>query len=121
MGAARLEKPRRIESVRVTFNTNLTPWYNNLMPQGKPAAPECVRDYIIEGRRNGKWERLIEVQGNYQRVRRHMLAPPARPASMTPCKSQCSPPTGHRVREIFEIRVYESGESGATGPCEVRT
>ena len=111
------EKPRRIESVRVTFNTNLTPWYNNLMPQGKPAAPECVRDYIIEGRRNGKWERLIEVQGNYQRVRRHMLASAGSACEYDALQVTVLATNGAPCAEIFEIRVYESGESGATAPA----
>lgn len=99
------ESPRKIQGVRLTFNTNLTPWYNHLMPQGKPAAPECVRDYNIEGRRNGIWERLIEVRGNYQRVRRHTFDTDA---TYDALQVTILATNGAPCAEIFEICVYES-------------
>jgi hypothetical protein len=36
--------------------------------------PETVRDYTIEGRSSGRWQRLVEVRGNYQRRRVHPLS-----------------------------------------------
>lgn len=37
------------------------------------AQPETVRDYSVEVRIAGEWRSVVQVDGNYQRVRRHAL------------------------------------------------
>ncbi|MGB0578807.1 MAG: FAD-dependent oxidoreductase [Limisphaerales bacterium] len=46
--------------------------YTDKMQWGDPQ-PETVRDYSVEVRINGNWEKSISVEGNYRRMRRHAL------------------------------------------------
>lgn len=48
--------------------------YTEKMIWGKPQ-PETVRDYLIERRSGSTGQTVVEVQGNYQRLRRHRLDP----------------------------------------------
>jgi hypothetical protein len=75
------DEPVSVKSVQLVFDTGLHrhltlshhDGYTAKMGWGA-AQPETVRDYEIEGFVDGEWRTLVEVTGNYQRLRRHGLA-----------------------------------------------
>lgn len=69
---------------------------------GKPQ-PETVRDYQIEGLVNGKWQRLVDVKGNYQRRCVHKLD---NPISVKAIRVSVTATNGLDHTRILEIRIY---------------
>ena len=62
-------EPLTCSSVELVFDTNL----DKKSPYG--VAAECVKDYRLEVLHGNTWFTVVEVAGNYQRVRRHSFAP----------------------------------------------
>jgi hypothetical protein len=67
------------------------------------AQPETVRDYKIEGVRDGKWEKLIDVTQNYQRRRVHQLSDSK---NLDAIRITILATNGLDHARIFEVRVY---------------
>ena len=65
--------------------------------------PETVRDYTIQykGKRGG-WKVIAEVEGNYQRLRRHAFDPVEAKA----IRIQVNATNGSDTARIYEIRCY---------------
>jgi hypothetical protein len=100
-----LGAPREVGRVHVVYNTNLTPWYDelqNFSPAPKKAFTEAVSDYRVEVGRGGAYQEVARVTDNFQRVRRHTFEPiVADKIRITVSKTHGSP-----VAEIFEVRAY---------------
>lgn len=96
-----LDFPKRytINNISITFDTNLDvpePFRN--VPE-----PECVRDYVIYYKINGKKIKLIEERGNYHRRKVHRFAD-------VDCEGiiiEILGTNGDPCARIYEIRVYK--------------
>ena len=71
---------------------------------GRPQ-PETVADYQLDVERDGEWQTVAAVTGNYQRRRVHRLG---RLAGVTALRLQVSATHGVDHARVCEIRVYES-------------
>jgi hypothetical protein len=98
--------PKTLSSVQVTFNTDLTPWYNALTPTDEPTVAECVRDYHIQQRTCDGWTDVVAVDGNYRRFRRHTFDPVETDA----IRLVVDATNGVPWAEVFELRAYGPGE-----------
>lgn len=78
--------------------------YTSKMEWGRPQ-PETVRDYTIQVLVDGEWEPLVEVSGNYQRVRRHAVEPRA----IRALRINVTATNGLDHARIMEIRISEAG------------
>ena len=65
-------KPQKISEVQMVFPGHLIREYHAYAPFYRD--PQCPRDYAIEVLADGKWQRVVEVQDNYQRLRRHKFS-----------------------------------------------
>ncbi len=104
------DNPVTIKELQLIFDTALhrlltlshSAGYSPTMVWGKPQ-PETVKGYEIEYLNDGKWEKLLEVEQNWQRMNRHRLE-----------KTVLTPAIRVTVKEtngidhvrICEIRVY---------------
>ncbi len=101
--------PVTLREIRLTFDSGLhrlltlTPsaYYIKLMEWG--AQPETVRDYVLEGRKDGKWVELERVSGNYQRLRSHVLG---KPATVDALRVSVTATQGAPEARITEVRAY---------------
>ncbi|MBE7560601.1 FAD-dependent oxidoreductase [bacterium] len=107
----RWERPVRPAEVQLVFDTGmhrmLTLTHQDSLQAkmiwGRPQ-PETVRDYTLEGERNGVWTALCEVRGNYQRRRVHVLDD-AKPVDALRVVVHATNGIDHA--RIVEVRVYE--------------
>ncbi len=110
-------EPHAITEVRLVFDTGLHrhltlshhDGYTSRMVWGKPQ-PETVRDYQITGLVDGRWLDLVQVAGNYQRLRRHTLEPAARCAAI---RVTVTGTNGLDHARICDVRVYTDSQPGA--------
>jgi hypothetical protein len=65
--------------------------------------PETVRDYFLEGRVQGAWRTLTEVNGNWSRRRVHPFIQPVR---LTALRLTVTATHGLDHARVCEIRVY---------------
>ena len=99
------DKPQRIREVQITFHTGfereLTLSSSDTITKGiiRGPQPETVKDYVVMA--DGK--PLAEVQGNYQRLRRHVLASPVEANRL---RLQVKSTNGDDLARVFEIRCY---------------
>ena len=99
------DKPQRIREVQITFHTGfereLTLSSSDTITKGiiRGPQPETVKDYVVMA--DGK--PLAEVQGNFQRLRRHMLAVPVETNRL---RLQVKSTNGDDLARVFEIRCY---------------
>lgn len=68
----RWASPRLVRQVQLVFPGHLVREYHAYAPFYRDM--QCPRDYTIEAEVGGKWKRLLEVEGNFQRRRRHPLS-----------------------------------------------
>ena len=61
-------KPKNINNIVLTFDSNLDLWLWNTGIYENHAFPETVKDYTVYYKINGKYEKLAEVKNNCQRV-----------------------------------------------------
>jgi hypothetical protein len=99
------DQPQRIREVQITFHSGfereLTLSSSDAVTKGiiRGPQPETVKDYTLLA--NGK--PLAEVQGNYQRLRRHLLKEPLEASSL---RLQVKSTNGDDLARVFEIRCY---------------
>lgn len=67
------------------------------------AQPECIRDYVLAGEIEGEWAKLYEVEGNYQRHRRHAVDPSGPVSAL---RVVVTATNGIDHARICEIRAY---------------
>ena len=104
------KQSQRLSHVQITFDTGfvrpltLTSQDNYDARMIRGAQPETVRDYTLEYRPTvgGKWVRLAEVRGNYQRLARHDFDP----AEAQALRIHVTATHGDGAARIFEIRCY---------------
>ena len=87
---------------QITFNSNQNRNLLNLERASANTVPELVRDYRILADVDGKWKEIVQVNDNYQRVRRHEFS--AIRASRL--RLEIAATNGAPCAEVFEIRVY---------------
>jgi len=63
---------------------------------------ECVRDYAVQIERDGEWDTVVEVEGNYQRRRIHRIEP----VTAQRLRIQVAATNGEPTARIYEVRVY---------------
>ena len=112
-------RPVRPTEVRLVFDTGMhrvltlshSDAYTERMQWGRPQS-ETICDYVVEGESAGQWQTLVEVQGNYQRLRVHRLeAPPVIEALRLRVLATC----GLDHARVCEVRVYEEAAAWSTG------
>jgi len=102
------ERPRRVREIQLTFDTGfqreLTLSASDRVNKGiiRAAQPETVRDYSVAYRTSGRLRRLVQVQGNHQRLRRHVIDP----VEVEAVRVHVTATNGDPLARIFEIRCY---------------
>ena len=66
------DKPQKISEIQLVFPGHLIREYHAYAPFYRD--PQCPRDYAVEVFADGQWQRVAEVEENYQRLRRHSFA-----------------------------------------------
>ena len=92
-----LARPARVNEIRITFDTDLefNAWRNRL-------AEELVRDYVVEGTRDGRsWRVLARVADNYMRQRVHRIGP----VELSAVRVTVLATHGSDEANVFEIRI----------------
>ncbi len=105
------KEPVSINEVQLIFDTGLHrhltlshhDGYASKMQWGQPQ-PETVRDYTIEFHDGQQWNTLIQVTGNYQRLRRHRFDVSY---EVTRLRIQVTQTNGLGGARIVEVRVTE--------------
>jgi len=65
-------EPVQLNRIRIAFDTDLDKDLRNMwVPYPFRVIANCVKDYVIEAKVDGVWEKVKEVGGNYQRFRNH--------------------------------------------------
>jgi hypothetical protein len=81
--------------------------YTSRMKWGRPQ-PETVRDYTIQNLAAGGWQQLVEVSGNDQRLRRHVVEPHGLIRAL---RINVSATNGLDHARIMEVRVSANNVS----------
>ncbi len=95
------DNPQAISEVELTFPGHLLREYHAYAPFYRD--PQCVRDYDLQVERGSSWQSVIEVRGNYQRRRRHVLDSPVMAKKM---RVVILATNGDPSAAIYEIRIY---------------
>lgn len=95
------DKPQTIGAVQLVFPGHLVREYHAYGPFFRDQ--QCPRDYAVEGLVNGTWERVVEVRGNYQRLRRHAFP---RPVSIAQLRIVVTATNGDPSAAIYEVSCY---------------
>jgi len=90
------EKPSVINSVYLTFDTNL----DKLIKFGP--AQECVKDYTLSYFNGSQWLNIVEVKGNYHRRRIHKFEP----IETQNIRLNITKTNGDKSAKVYEIRCY---------------
>lgn len=106
----RWDEPVMPREVVVIFDTGLhrlltlsqADGYTQKMLWGRPQ-PETVRDYTVSVETGDGWQELVNVEGNYQRRRVHLLDP-AKPVSAL--RIHVTATNGLDHARIVEVRAY---------------
>ncbi|TWU39803.1 FAD-dependent oxidoreductase [Novipirellula artificiosorum] len=95
-----LEKPSKVGAIQCVFDTDLTV---SMPTQRTNRVPEeCVRDYTLECRVNGKWQRVVRERDNFQRFRRHQF----RQVLADKVRLTVEATNGAETARVVELRVY---------------
>ena len=95
------EQPRPICEVQLVFPGQLIREYHAYAPFYRD--PQCPRDYSIEVLAEGQWRRVLEVRGNYQRLRRHVLPEKVHTRQLRVLVTSTN---GDPSAAIYEVRCY---------------
>ena len=95
-----LEKPSKVGAIQCVFDTDLTV---SMPTQRSNRVPEeCVRDYTLECRVNGKWVRVVRERDNFQRFRRHQF----KQVVADKVRLTVEASNGAKTARVHELRVY---------------
>jgi hypothetical protein len=106
----RWPKPVQVVEIQLIFDTGMhrvltlshSDDYVDLMDWGRPQ-PETVRNYAVEGLRDGDSRKLVRVADNYQRLNRHTLR---EAAEVDAVRITVSETNGIDHARICEVRIY---------------
>ena len=95
-------KPQKVSEVQLVFPGHLVREYHAYAPFYRD--PQCPRDYAIEIFAKGKWQPVLEIKDNYQRLRSHKF-----PAPITADKLRIiiTATNGDPSAAIYEMRCFE--------------
>ncbi|MFH0070896.1 FAD-dependent oxidoreductase [Peribacillus sp. NPDC056705] len=95
-----------LSQVHIVFNDDVNEDLINLHHHRTlfDVIPELVRDYRLEGRREGQWNVLHRETGNNKRKKVHRLS---QPVKIDALRLIMEATNGGRFVEVVEIRVYE--------------
>ncbi len=91
------DQPQRINSVYLTFDTNLNPRWATI-----PMPPECVRHYAVSVYDGAKWAKVASAKANFLRRRIHRFDP----VNATKLRLTVTATNGVKEARVFEIRAY---------------
>jgi hypothetical protein len=94
-------KPQKISEVQLVSPGHLIREYHAYGPFYRD--PQCPRDYAVEVFVNGQWQRVVEVQDNYQRLRRHKFSAPVVAEKL---RVVVTATNGDPSAAIYEIRCH---------------
>jgi len=101
-------KPKKFNTVYLTFDTDLNKTYGSIPPLYR--SPSCVKDYgLYYLYQMGRWELLVNIKKNYQRHRTHRFPV----VTAQKLKLVIQKTNGLESAHIYEIRVYQ--EKGLSG------
>lgn len=95
-------RPERINTVYLTFDSNLDKERTALRGFIGWPPPELVRDYTLYCDLDGSWVKLVEEKGNYQRHRKHSFDP----VTTRKIRLEVQATNGIPQARIYEIRCY---------------
>ncbi len=90
-----------VKEVRLTFPGHLLREYHAYSPFYRD--PQCPKDYEIWGCKDGEWTKLLAVEENYQRQRKHILE---NEVEVEKLKVVVKATNGDAKACIYECRVY---------------
>lgn len=96
-------EPERCVAAELVFDTNLD------FMQKEGAAPQCVRDYRLEGRVDGAWRILAAEAGNHHRFRRHAF--PA--VEIDAARLVITATNGDNAARVYQLRLIGEGKPQA--------
>ena len=105
--------PVEVESVEFVFDTGLHRFltftqadgYHELFIWGV-GQPEVIRDYHVEIKKDGEWKRLESVRDNWQRRRRHALAPAGERVAVDAVRLVADAAWGIDHARLFKVTVF---------------
>jgi hypothetical protein len=103
-------KPERISRVQITFDSGFHRELTLTSSDSINAAivrapqPETVKDYELQYRASvdGKWESLVKIEGNHQRLVRHSFPP----VEAQDVRLVITATNGEKLARVFEVRCY---------------
>ncbi|OKJ35680.1 galactose-binding domain-containing protein [Streptomyces sp. CB01580] len=97
------DSPVVLGSVRLVFDDDVDEYLNNLHLHRTPfeIMPELVRDYHVEVRADGAWQRVAEETGNRRRHRVHRFTP----RSVSALRVRVDATNGARRPRIVAVRA----------------
>ena len=97
------EREQTFDTVYLTFDTDLMIGQAQMQPLW--CAPECVKDYRLEAKVRGRWKKLAEVTGHYQRRAVHrFVRVRAKQLRLVVVATNGAPSA-----RVYEVRVYREG------------
>lgn len=104
------ESPHTISLIQLTHDSGfsreltLSGEQSVRTPQKRSAQPETSRDYRLLYRETegGEWKELVQVEGNYQRLRRHAFSPVQAQA----VRLEVTATNGCDIVRLYEMRCY---------------
>jgi len=101
-------EPKTFNTIYLTFDTDINWNFEHYPPMHR--IPECVCDYAIEVKQEGEWRRIVTVEGNYQRRRKHQFEH----VTASQLRIVVSKTNGDPSARIYEVRVYNENATIAT-------
>lgn len=89
------------DTIYLTFDTNLSIPHMSTPPLSY--APECTKDYALFYEYQGKWEPILNIEGNYHRRRIHHFDD----ISSQKIRLEIYSTNGDPSARLYEIRVYK--------------
>lgn len=91
-------EPQKISTVQCVFDTNLkiNAWHSGSIPK------TCAKDYQIEFRVDGIWQKVVFQQNNFKRLRRYTFPT----VEVDALRLTVLENNGFRSARVFEIRAY---------------
>ena len=95
-------KSQKISEIELTFPGHMLREYHAYSPFYRDA--QCPKDYEIWAKQGDSWTRLLNIEDNYQRQRKHALQ---NPVLLDQLKIVIKSTNGDSTAQIYEVRVYE--------------
>ena len=91
-----------IKQIELTFPGHILREYHAYSPFYRDA--QCPKDYEIWAKQGDSWTKLLDIEDNYQRQRKHTLQ---EAVSLDLLKIVIKSTNGDSTAQIYEVRVYE--------------